>query len=325
MRKWTAFASAMVCILVARGVAQSGAAQSGALQPAEPSLDDVLARASGYVQDFEEHLAGIVAEEHYVQDSVAEAASTVPLSGVRAPNPRQHRDLTSDLLLVRPKGADRWVQFRDVYQVDGAPVRDRDERLSKLFLAPWSSISDQVKQIANESARYNIGSLDRNINVPVLPLLFLEPGLQSRFEFARVTVARPLAGQRAAVPRALPDRSAFAVPADTWEIRYRETAPGTMIRTTADRDLPASGRFWIEPATGRVLITEFLLEDPLIRASIVVSYQSKPVAGFLVPLEMREEYMLVASKVKITGAATYTKFRTFQVNTDEQIAPPPAR
>jgi hypothetical protein len=301
------------------------ATRLGVAQPAEPTTADVLARASQYVRDFEEHLSGIVAEEHYVQDSVQESAPG-PVQGLRNINPRQHRDLTSDLLLVRPKGADRWVQFRDVYEVDGQPVRDRGERLTKLFVAPWSSISEQVKQIANESARYNIGSLDRNINVPVLPLLFLESELQSRFEFTRVMpAARPPAGQRSAVPRDLPSRPAFAISADAWEIRYKETAAGTMIRTTADRDLPASGRFWIDPVTGRVLMTEFILEDPLIRAAIVVSYQSKPVNGFFVPLEMREDYLLVASKVKITGAATYAKFRTFQVNTEEQITPPPVR
>jgi hypothetical protein len=293
-------------------------------QSDEAPLAGVLARAGAYVQDFQEHLAGIVAEEKYVQDAIPDS-SVAPVAGLKLSNPRQHRELISDLLLVRPKGADRWVQFRDVYEVDGQPVRDRDQRLTKLFVAPWSSISAQVKQIADESARFNIGSLDRNINVPVLPLLFLEPELRPRFEFARVALSNPLAGQRAAVPRALPDRPAFAIPPTAWEIRYREMAQGTMIRTSGDRDMPASGRFWLEPGTGRVLMTEFLLEDPLIRASIVVSYQSKPVAGFLVPLEMREDYFLTSSKVKITGSATYAKFRTFQVNTDETIDPKSAR
>lgn len=290
-------------------------------QPAEPTIADVLARASAYVQDFQDHLAGIVAEERYVQDAVSDS-STAAVAGLRNVNPRQHRELTSDLLLVRPKGAERWVQFRDVFEVDGQPVRDRDQRLTKLFLSPWSSISEQVSQIVAESARYNIGSLERDINVPVLPLLFLESGNQSRFEFTRVSPPRSGASGSGSGSRPLPSRAAFAVPAGAWEIQYRETTKGTFIRTTGARDLPASGRFWIEPGTGRVMMSEFLLEDPLIRAAIVVSYQSKPVAGFLVPLEMREDYTLVASKVKITGDATYTKFRTFQVNTEEQIVPP---
>ena len=287
-------------------------------------MADVLARANAYVRDFEEHLAGIVAEEHYVQDSIP------------APSPYnfyQHRELNSDLLLVRPEGADRWVQFRDVFDVDGQPVRDRDQRLATLFLSPLSSIGDQVAQIADESARYNIGRLQRNVNVPVLPLLFLDAANQPRFEFTRVMPARTgnarpgvpgAPGGRGAksVPRDMPGRPAFAVPPEAWEIRYRETATGTLIRTTAKRDLPAAGRFWIEPDTGRVLMTECLLNDSAIRATIDVSYQSTPVAGFLVPVEMREDYQLLASKARITGVATYSKFRQFQINTDEQITRP---
>jgi hypothetical protein len=284
-----------------------------AAQPAAPTIADVLASASAYVRDFEAHLAGIVTEEHYVQDSIP-PSTYIP--GAPRTNTRQHVELNSDLLLVRPKGADRWVQFRDVFEVDGRPVRDRAQRLTKLFLSPWSSISEQVSQIADESARYNIGSLQRNVNVPVLPLLFLDSTNQSRFEFARVAGAR--AGT---VPRDLPSRPSFALTADAWEIRYRETAPGTFIRTTGERDLPATGRFWIEPGTGRVLMTEFVLQDPLVRATIDVSYESSPVEGFLVPIEMHEDYRLVATKTRITGEATYSRFRQFQVNVDEEIVP----
>ena len=34
-----------------------------------------------------------------------------------------HRQLRSDLLLVRPEGSDARMQFRDVFEVDGKPVR----------------------------------------------------------------------------------------------------------------------------------------------------------------------------------------------------------
>jgi hypothetical protein len=313
-------AVAIACVVSPHAAAQTAV-------PATLTVADVLQRTTAYVRDFEEHLAGIVAEEHYVQDSIP-ATGYVP--GARNTDTRQHRELNSDLLLVRPKGADRWVQFRDVFEVDGQPVRDRSQRLTKLFLAPWSSISEQVWQIATESSRYNIGSLSRNINVPVLPLLFLDSANQSRFEFTRVPPGSGGSGPAPAgakngkiIPRDLPARPAFAVTPDVWEIRYKETAPGTLIRTTADRDLPASGRFWIEPDTGRVLMTEFLLGDPSIRAAIDVSYQTTPVAGFLVPIEMHEDYQLLASKARITGEATYAKFRTFQVNIDEQITQPP--
>ena len=81
----------------------------------------------------------------------------------------------SDLLLVKPEKADRWIQFRDVFEVDGRPIRDRNERLMKLFVEPSSSTAGQVEQIVTESARYNIGSVLRTINVPVFALLILDP------------------------------------------------------------------------------------------------------------------------------------------------------
>src|SRR5262245_23130244 len=98
------------------------------LHAQEPTLADVLSRAGAYVTAFQRQLAGIVAEETYVQDIREQAIS---VSGPRPPQLRgpTHRELASDLLLVKPEKGDRWIQFRDVFQVDGRPVRDRTERL----------------------------------------------------------------------------------------------------------------------------------------------------------------------------------------------------
>jgi hypothetical protein len=46
--------------------------------------------------------------------------------------------LLSDFLLVTGEASD-WHQFRDVREVDGRPVPDRDRRLTELFLQPWST------------------------------------------------------------------------------------------------------------------------------------------------------------------------------------------
>jgi hypothetical protein len=69
------------------------------------------------------------------------------------------------------------------------------------------------------------------------------------------------------------------------------------------------GRLWIEPATGRVLMSELLAGDDDLRATIAVSYQSEPLLGFLVPVEMRERYEAPAKGVRIEGLATYEGFR----------------
>ena len=86
---------------------------------------------------------------------------------------RKLRELTSDFLLVRtsPSGAQA---FRDVIDVDGKPVRNREDRLRKLFLEQPKTAVEQARAIARESERHNIG-MQRTGNSPLLPLRFLRP------------------------------------------------------------------------------------------------------------------------------------------------------
>jgi hypothetical protein len=61
------------------------------------------------------------------------------------------------------------LPFRDVFERDGKQVRDRQERLAALFLKGSSrSAFEQARAIMDEGARYNIGNVARNINMPTL-------------------------------------------------------------------------------------------------------------------------------------------------------------
>jgi len=259
----------------------------------EQTLANVLAKVGAYVLEFQEQLSGIVSRERYVQ-KVDSAVG-------------HRRELMSDLLLVRPVGAERWVQFRDVYEVDGKPVRDRNDRLAKLFLEPTASIAEQIDRIVADSTRYNIGDVQRTVNAPVLALVILDPKQQSRFRFSRALHPQPQRG--------------FAdLPRSAWAIEYQEMEPQTIIRTTFGQDMPTHGRFWIEPDAGRVLMTELIAQDAVLRGAIVVSYRSEPGIGFLVPAEMRERYD-PRGGYRVEGTATYSNFRRFTVSVDEKLAP----
>lgn len=308
------------------------AAAATVLTAQQQSMRTVMERASQYVSQFESQLGGIVAEEDYSQEvippgtfnSAVTQNSAISGRGAQMASVRTYRDLRSDLLLIYPIGAGRWVQFRDVFEVDGTSVHDRNDRLANLFLKPSPSTAAQVRRIQDESSRYNIGALERTVNVPVLPLIFLNPALQSRFTFTRELDLRESA--QFAVPREVPSGANFAVPPGTMEIRYQETAPSTLIRTTANRDLPVRGRFWINPDTGSVLLTEIIFEDPFVTGTVHVAYKLDDELGFMVPVEMREHYFLRSTEMQINGTARYLKFRKFQVRVDEQLAPmvPPA-
>ncbi len=281
----------------------AGLATPATSQP--PTLETVLVRAGLYVIELQRQLSGIVAEEDYVQDVKPSISGT--FSRVSS---RVHRELKSDLLLVRPVGSNRWMQFRDVFDVDGHPVRDRSERLMKLFVAPSSSTATQAEQIAEESSRYNIGNLLRTVNVPVLALAILEPMHQPRFVFKRI--------EKRVEP---PVRSAATSTTPVWVIGYREVEPQTIIRTTNFRDMPSRGRFWIEPETGRVLATELIAEDITVRGVVTVGYDLEPALRVMVPIQMQERYDLHGGPSPVTGVATYRSFRQFQVKVDEKIAP----
>ncbi len=277
----------------------------------EPPLATVLERAGAYVADFHARLSSIVAEERYEQTW----RDTWPSGGRKKPRIGQtRRTLLSDLLLVKP-GTHAWMEFRDVFEVDGRPVRERDERLVKMFLNPSATTNDQIHMILEDSARFNIGDIDRNINTPIFPLMFLETGNRRRFKFKRTNERRPQTSDDGAAA------GAFRVDTEVWVISYEETQIGTMIRTRGYQDLPVRGRFWVEPDTGRVLMSEISAETPIFRATIDVSYQSEPLLGVLVPIEMRERYDVKKSQSRVDGRATYGRFRQFQVTVDETLAP----
>src|SRR3954468_17886952 len=272
----------------------------------EPALDAVLTRAGTYIVEFQRRLSGIVAEEAYVQ-TVRIPFGTSSRSTELLP---RHRELKSDLLLVKPAGVDRWLQFRDVFEVDGQPVRDRNERLMQLFVTPSSSSAAQAARIVGESTRYNIGNLQRNVNAPVLALMILDPRNQPRFSFKRGMPGDLQLGR--GTPKS---------PDALWVVEYREIKKATLIRTTNNRDLPARGRFWIEPASGQVVASEMIAEDPLIKGTVDVEYQMETSVNLLVPVMMRERYEIRRDGSTVDGTATYGRFRQFQVKVDEKLAP----
>ena len=267
----------------------------------EPTLETVLARAADYVTDYQQRLAAIVSEEHYRQQLIATSRA--------GRGNREYRELKSDVLLVKAANDESWVQFRDVFEVDRKPVRDRDQRLDKLFVEATADRAEQVQKIQDESARYNIGPLKRTINIPIMGLLFFSRASQQQSEYKRVESGNVKA------------LAALAPAADVWAVEFKEVKPGTMVRGEGGRDLPSHGRAWIDGRTGRILRTEQHSNDTFVRAEIVVTYRKDAAIEVLVPGEMRERYFLVQRNTSIDARATYTRFRQFTVTTSEKPKP----
>jgi hypothetical protein len=287
-----------------------------ALPAQEPDLDTVLARVTAYAAEFERRLSLLVAEEHYVQEVRREVGpSTAPLSRPQAvPSNYQKRVLRSDYLLVRLADDAGWLPFRDVFDVDGRKVRDREDRLTALFLQPSTDRFEQARRITDDSSRYNIGPVLRTINIPTLAMQFVHPKVVSRFVFERERFET--VGRRQAL-----------------RVAYNETQRPTLIRTDrrrlatgavmADDDLPVHGKFWVDPATGVILKTTLAAADGFLATTITVTYREDATTGIWVPAQMEESYRATNDARYMTGLAKYDKYRRFQVSTDEAIRKPP--
>ena len=92
-----------------------------------------------------------------------------------------------------------------------------------------------------------------------------------------------------------------------------------MPRMILNRDnAAATGRFWIEPASGRVVQTEISLEAPRYRAKVAVTYADQPKIALWVPIRMLEDYSEfnnawnLQQPATINARAEYQNFRRYE-------------
>jgi len=244
-------------------------------------LEDVRRSLSAYLDSYGQRLAAVVAEEQYRQ-----------VIGQR------ERNLRSDYALTRAADKEAWVGYRDTFEVDGKPIRDREDRLIQLLAGGTTA---GAARIADESSRFNLAStiITRNINVPTLVLEMLHPRNQWRFKISKsgedvINTTR------------------------TWRLDYAERERPTFIRNSNGRDRPTHGSMWVNPATGEVWQT-LLTWDSDPRGTIIVTYGHAANIDALVPLTMTERYDVKNST--LTGDASYSNYRQFQ--TGARLVPSP--
>jgi hypothetical protein len=292
-------ACASAVILLARALSSATpVASPDATQ--SPSLDRVLARASDYVVDYGHELASVLAEERYAQRLVLRSSSTM----------LQSRQLQSEIAFVRLPDSTEWLSFRNVTAVDGVPVPEADGRLARVFQESSNTLLARAHAIAGESARYNLGPITREINVPTTALHVLHPAHKAGCRFDKEG-EEAVAGERA------------------WVVRFRERDRGGLITRGDGRHLPAEGRLWLVPGDGRVLKSELVVKNFVrerggdSKATIRVSWRRDAGLDLWVPDEMAEVYEGPwrtmtkpggSERYDIEGTATYSNYRRFTVD-----------
>jgi hypothetical protein len=231
---------------------------------------------------------------------------------------QQTRRLVSDVAFVRAPGtALPWWLLRDVYEVDGGAVRNRQARLEKILVEGPAVGLERARAIADEGARFNLGRSHRNFNVPTLVLALLHPSLQPRFSFERKR-------------RTTIEGRSFA------EIAFRELGAPTVIRGPESQpDVLAAGRVWIhEGRDGTVGRTELVLDlagdGTRTRATLDTEYRPYRALTLWVPVEMRDRLQTELAGARgrsgsvelVEGLAAYSGFRQAGVSTQEELRAP---
>jgi hypothetical protein len=210
-----------VLAVVALVVVVPGSAQ-------EPSAADLMTRVGAYAAGYGEKSSVVVAVETYTQQVTVEGAADVvrPIK------------LVAEFAIVKLAGGG-WTGFRDVLEVNGQAVQDRKDRLTALLTSESASLSEATR-IANESARFNVGPISRNINTPTAALFFFMPQNLERFAFTKKG-AKTINGTK------------------TVEIAFKETKLPTLITTRAGRNVPLEGTLWVTD-DGTVVRTRMRVE-----------------------------------------------------------------
>jgi hypothetical protein len=247
-----------------------------------PSLDELIAKASAYVHEFVSRFSNVVAEERYEQEITI---------------PRRKRVLTGDFLLVRYPDEDFWQALRDVSEVDGKPVRDRESRIMKLLTDPSPDARARARELASASSRYNLHDIG-TLNNPLLTMAFLQRDYHPRFRFTLAGIEKKLGP-------------------DVRTVRFVEFRTPTVLRGNSNADLPSRGLFWIEESTGRVVKTELQLGNTRFPVRITTLYAFDEELGMMVPKQMEDWYPDGTGEFR--GKATYGTFRRFLIETSEEI------
>jgi hypothetical protein len=259
----------------------------------------IIGSAMRYVMAYEQQFALLAAEETSVQELQRPTnpgdnlSQRNPGGGMRAGGVVGRVVIKSDFLLVQLGGdGEGWMPFRDAFEVSGKKVRERDDRLVKLFQGDDKERFEKAARLSAATARHDLGNVSRSINIPTLAMMFLHPRVNERFEFTDE-------GEETIGGRVL-RRAA-----------YREVARPTLIKTTRGRDLALTGHLWIDPFNGTVVKTDLNAADPAVRCAITVTYRKDDALEMWVPAQMEEYYRAALALDDIVSTATYTNVRRF--------------
>jgi hypothetical protein len=283
---------AIVLLMVGAAVSVPQARQSRAVR-------DLLDLASRYVVEYEQQYWALALDEETVQwlERPVHTGSSLTRAnpgGGMIPGGMQRRTVThSDYVIVQAGAGRGWVPYRDLVSVNGTEMRDRDDRLVRLLKTGSAQAFEEAEVVDKESHRYDVGNVQRTINIPMFGLMLLHPQVRERFEFKA-------AGDEVIAGRAVE------------RLSYTEKARPTLIKTSRGKDLALTGHIWIESSTGVIVKTAMTAADPIVRANVYVTFRRDSELGLWVPDVMEEFYKAALAFDDTHSVSTFTTPRLYQ-------------
>jgi hypothetical protein len=153
---------------------------------------------------------------------------------------KQHRLVTDLIVYQSQRNTNRVVEFRNIREVDGAPVKDQTERLEKLFerLSKADSTDKELQRIIKESTRYDFG-------YQLSGYLFYKSiaswkALQPAFRFAAIGRER------------IAERELQVVKFEQTQFRKDMFGLESFFDPTKFTGPMMRGTYWIDPATAEI-------------------------------------------------------------------------
>ncbi len=264
--------------------------------PASTDVTHVVAAASQWTARFEAGLSGLLFRERYLQktDGASSAIQAMTTPGGR----RDQLLLEANLFLLRADATGEFVLFRDVYKAPGRDVTDHTERLQKLLTAGTAASITQARRLSEASARYNVGNVNRTVNIPTMAFRYLEAAQIGGVQFCHAGTD-----------------TVDGLP--TVMVDFEEVGTPTLVRGTAYRDVPGRGRYWIHADSGAVVRARVEFDTYDLSGRMEITLELHPELAAWVPKEMTEVWRALGQRT--TGLAQYDRYQRLDVSTTEAI------
>jgi hypothetical protein len=216
-----------------------------------PSVEQLVTAATAYLKTYAQKVSGVTLDEELMLTENAMAVRATPVR------------LSSNVTLLNVGG--EMLGMRDVFAVDTRTLRENEPRIARVLAEPTPATWQTAQQYARENAVYLRANVVLWFSDPVLVMRCLNDRARPRLTF-KVEGSKRLNGVQ------------------VYGLGFKETdkEPSNSILQMPSDPL-VSGRFWVEPGTGRIHQTELWPQSDVHTARAQIVYAPNEKLGVLLP------------------------------------------